>query len=529
MSGALTSAAVAVDSVHKRFRTEAGTVRAVNGITLEVAAGTSLAITGESGCGKSTLLSMIGALEPASEGSVSVAGNPVSRMQEEERAAIRREQIGFVFQSHNLQPFLTAVENVSLQLSLACGDRGYERSLELLGTLGLEDQANKYPDQLSGGERQRVAVARALVHSPSLILADEPTGSLDSDNSATVIDLLCEARAEAGSTLVVITHDPAVAARLDRRVGLSDGRVVSDDAASPAISSGRAGSAVFRYARRDLVRNPRRTIASLVGVILGVGLFSGVLFFIDGSGASMTKRALAPVDIDAQRVLTAPLGEGIRLRQRLATDGPLGRGEKTGMILTVENLGAAPANEVVVNDKLGSGLAYVPGSASREGTAIPDAAGQSPFAHGPGLIGHNAGTLTPGERVEFRYEVRARREIAGAADAALAATISTREKLVPDPANKPDLVPLDELRSRIAEVAGVAAANQLAFAELAPGSLRAGDAAIEAPVKIFGFDGDYAAAYPTIKLARGRSSPDRPCSAPRRRARSESGSATWSS
>ena len=224
-------AAVAVDSVSKEFATDAGPVRAVEGVTLEIEAGRSLAITGPSGCGKSTLLSMIGALEPPSSGRVAVGGQIVSELAEEGRAALRREQIGFVFQSHNLQPFMTAVENVSLQLALGGATDGYERSLELLDSLGIGAEiAGKLPDQLSGGERQRVAVARALVHRPRLILADEPTGSLDTDNSLAVIDLLRAAQGDAGATLIVITHDPAIAGRLDRRIALRDGRLAGSDA-----------------------------------------------------------------------------------------------------------------------------------------------------------------------------------------------------------------------------------------------------------------------------------------------------------
>lgn len=230
MSAEPPGAAVVVESVSKRFETDAGPVQAVDDVSLDVAAGAGLAITGESGCGKSTLLSMIGALEPPSSGRVSVGGAVASEMAEEERAALRRARIGFVFQSHNLQPFLTAVENVSLQLSLAADGGEYERSLQLLALLGLAHASDKYPDQLSGGERQRVAVARALVHQPSLILADEPTGSLDTDNSLAVIDLLLDAQANSGATLIVITHDPAIAARLDRRITLSDGRIVDRDA-----------------------------------------------------------------------------------------------------------------------------------------------------------------------------------------------------------------------------------------------------------------------------------------------------------
>ncbi len=218
--------AVAVDAVTKRFSTDAGPVQAVDGISLSVDAGAGLAITGPSGCGKSTLLSIIGGLESPSTGRVAIGGLQVSDLPEARRARMRRERIGFVFQAPNLQPFLTAVENVSLALALRAGDEPYQRSLTLLADLGLGGAAGKYPDQLSGGERQRVAVARALVHRPGLILADEPTGSLDSDNSGAVVDLLTAARRQIGATLIVITHDPAVARRLEREVRLRDGAIV---------------------------------------------------------------------------------------------------------------------------------------------------------------------------------------------------------------------------------------------------------------------------------------------------------------
>ena len=222
-------AAVEVESVSKSFETEAGPVHAVSGVSVEVPAASSLAVTGPSGCGKSTLLSMIGGLEAPSSGRVSIGGELISAIDDERRAAMRRERIGFVFQSHNLQPFLTAVENVSLQLALAGGEGDADRSVELLGSLGLAGAVGKYPDQLSGGERQRVAVARALVHRPDLVLADEPTGSLDVDNSTAVIDLLCETTVRSGATLIVITHDATVADRLDRRLRLKDGRVLADE------------------------------------------------------------------------------------------------------------------------------------------------------------------------------------------------------------------------------------------------------------------------------------------------------------
>jgi putative ABC transport system ATP-binding protein len=216
---------IRLESVSRHYETPAGLVRAVDGISLEVEAGSSLAITGPSGCGKSTLLGLIGGLEPPSAGRVWIGDQQVSSLPEAERARLRRNGFGLVFQSDNLQPFLTAAENVALQLALNGATDGYGRCRELLGELGLEDQADKLPDQLSGGQRQRAAVARALVHRPRLVLADEPTGSLDADNSAAVIDLLLAAQGELGTTLVVVTHDLSVAARLDRTVALRDGRV----------------------------------------------------------------------------------------------------------------------------------------------------------------------------------------------------------------------------------------------------------------------------------------------------------------
>lgn len=219
------AAAVRLEAVGKRFDTEAGPVHAVDDVSLDLAAGVSLAVTGPSGCGKSTLLSLIGALEPPSAGRVHLGETVVSQLGAGERAALRREQIGFVFQSDNLQSFLTAGENVGLQLALSGAEHGFERVTQLLGALGLQAAVDKYPDQLSGGERQRVAVARALVHRPRLILADEPTGALDPDNSCSVVDLLLQAAADVEATLVVITHDPTVAARLDREIELADGRI----------------------------------------------------------------------------------------------------------------------------------------------------------------------------------------------------------------------------------------------------------------------------------------------------------------
>ena len=218
--------------VAKHYRTGAGTVRAVDGVDLDVDPGGRVAIMGPSGCGKSTLLGLIGGLEPPTHGSVTLGDREVSALRENERARIRRERIGFLFQSHDLLPFLTAAENVELQLALRHPQDGRERTRHLLGALGLGEHADKLPDQLSGGQRQRVGIARALVHRPGLILADEPTGELDTSASDDVIELLLAVQRDAGATLVVVTHDREVARRLDRTVTLRDGRLTAGEAAA---------------------------------------------------------------------------------------------------------------------------------------------------------------------------------------------------------------------------------------------------------------------------------------------------------
>jgi putative ABC transport system ATP-binding protein len=237
-----TPTAIRLDSVVKHYTTPAGLVRAVDGISLEVELGTSLAIMGPSGCGKSTLLGLIGGLEAPTDGRVSIGGHEISRLSERERARLRRDELGFVFQADNLLPFLTAAENVGLQLALDGATNGYQRCIDVLAELGLANDVNKLPDQLSGGQRQRVAVARALIHEPNVILADEPTGSLDADNSATVIDLLLAAQTELGATLVVVTHDGRVAARLDRTLSVRDGRLTDHTARSAQPRAGPPGA-----------------------------------------------------------------------------------------------------------------------------------------------------------------------------------------------------------------------------------------------------------------------------------------------
>ncbi len=223
----MSAAAVRVEDVSMDYETPGGRVRALDGISLEVSAGESLSIVGPSGCGKSTLLGLIGALDVPTAGRVRIGEDEVSGLGERERAALRRGVCGFVFQADNLHPFLTVVENVGFQLALHGADGGAERCVELLVRLGLADELGKLPDQLSGGQRQRVAVARALIHRPAVILADEPTGALDAGNSERVIDLVIAVGGEIGATLVMVTHDPEAAARMDRTVTLRDGRLTT--------------------------------------------------------------------------------------------------------------------------------------------------------------------------------------------------------------------------------------------------------------------------------------------------------------
>jgi putative ABC transport system ATP-binding protein len=203
-------------------------VRAIDGVDLAIEAGSSVAIVGPSGCGKSTLLGLLGGLEQPSAGRIWLDGTEISSLPEAERARIRRESIGFVFQSYDLLPFLTAQENVEFQHALSRKNGSSDRTAELIERLGLSQHAAKLPDQLSGGQRQRVGIARALAHRPRLILGDEPTGELDSEASTSVLDLMLEAQEATGATLVVVTHDADVAARLERVVTLRDGKVVSD-------------------------------------------------------------------------------------------------------------------------------------------------------------------------------------------------------------------------------------------------------------------------------------------------------------
>jgi len=197
----------------------------LDGITLDVATGELLAITGPSGSGKSTLLGLVAGLDRPSSGSIVVGGVDITRLDEDALARFRRETLGYVFQSYHLIPTLTAVENVAVPLEIAGAPNALARARALLDDVGLGDRAHHYPVQLSGGEQQRAALARAVALDPGLLLADEPTGNLDSATGTRIIELLLELRRRRGATLVLVTHDDALARHADRIVVLRDGRV----------------------------------------------------------------------------------------------------------------------------------------------------------------------------------------------------------------------------------------------------------------------------------------------------------------
>jgi putative ABC transport system ATP-binding protein len=198
-------------------------------VTLDVPPGQFLAVAGPSGSGKSTLLGLIAGLDQPTTGYIRVAGVEITRLSEDALARFRLDTLGYVFQAYHLIPTLTALENVAVPLELAGDPDALPRATALLAEVGLADRAHHYPVQLSGGEQQRVAVARAMARRPMLLLADEPTGNLDSGTGKQIIELLVGLRDTLASTLVLVTHDAALAARADRVVTLRDGRVVSDE------------------------------------------------------------------------------------------------------------------------------------------------------------------------------------------------------------------------------------------------------------------------------------------------------------
>ena len=213
-------------NLNKSVQTAAGELHILSGVNLEIKRGESVAIVGVSGSGKSTLLGLLAGLDLASSGEVLLSGTSLNQLDEDGRAALRAQHVGFVFQSFQLMQGLTAVENVMLPLELAGAANARNRASGMLKRVGLEQRLNHYPKQLSGGEQQRVAVARAFANEPSVLFADEPTGNLDRATGERVIDVLFQLNHELGTTLVLVTHDEALAKKCDRQIRLDDGRVI---------------------------------------------------------------------------------------------------------------------------------------------------------------------------------------------------------------------------------------------------------------------------------------------------------------
>jgi putative ABC transport system ATP-binding protein len=208
----------------------AGRVDILRGVDLRIAAGQSVALLGPSGSGKSSLMAVLAGLERATSGSVNIAGKDFTALDEDGLARARRGHIGIVLQAFHLLPTMTALENVAVPLELAGRDDAFATASAELEAVGLGHRLTHYPAQLSGGEQQRVAIARATAPGPDLIFADEPTGNLDAATGSAILDLLFERRSQAGATLLVITHDPALAARCERVLEMQDGLIVKDSA-----------------------------------------------------------------------------------------------------------------------------------------------------------------------------------------------------------------------------------------------------------------------------------------------------------
>jgi putative ABC transport system ATP-binding protein len=221
-----------VRDLTRTYRSGERDLTVLQSVTFHVAEGTTSAIVGPSGSGKTTLLGLCAGLDRASAGTVILGGQPLEQLNEDERALLRRDLVGFVFQNFQLIPTLSALENVAVPLELRGESGARERAAELLDRVGLGDRLDHYPVQLSGGEQQRVGLARAFIHRPRILFADEPTGNLDADTGAAVEDLLFALNRETGTTLVLVTHDIELAGRCGRMIRLRAGAVVEDSNAA---------------------------------------------------------------------------------------------------------------------------------------------------------------------------------------------------------------------------------------------------------------------------------------------------------
>ncbi|MDX5594882.1 ABC transporter ATP-binding protein [Pseudovibrio sp. SPO723] len=217
--------AITLEGVHLSLGQGAGRVHILKGIDLSIAKGQSVGLVGPSGSGKSTLLMVMAGLERVDEGKVIASGQDLSQLSEDALATFRGQNVGIIFQSFHLVPNMTALENVAVPLELAGHKDAFERARKELTAVGLGDRVNHYPTQLSGGEQQRVAVARALVANPDILIADEPTGNLDESTGQQIIDLMFTAQRERGMTLILVTHDPSLAEKCERKVTVRSGEI----------------------------------------------------------------------------------------------------------------------------------------------------------------------------------------------------------------------------------------------------------------------------------------------------------------
>ena len=223
-------ALICLKDVTKQYRIGAVTIRALNGINLAINSGEFVAITGPSGSGKSTVMNLLGCLDGPTSGNYFLQGVNVSGLSDRALSNIRNKQIGFVFQTYNLLPRLSAVENVELPLVYAGESRRREKALNILGRVGLKERSYHRPSELSGGQQQRAGIARALVTDPTILLADEPSGNLDSRTTKEILDLISGLNADYGQTIILVTHESEVAARASRQIHMVDGLIVRDTA-----------------------------------------------------------------------------------------------------------------------------------------------------------------------------------------------------------------------------------------------------------------------------------------------------------
>lgn len=219
---------VLLEDVELKLESEAGSVNILKGINLEITAGKTVSVVGPSGSGKTSMMMLIGGLERQTAGKIHVAGNDLAALDEDGLARFRRDNVGIVFQNFHLVPTMNALENVAIPVELAGMDNAFDRAASALAAVGLDHRITHYPGQLSGGEQQRVALARAIVAGPRLLLADEPTGNLDGRTGDSVMELLFSLRADHGATLLLITHNPALAEQCGRVIDLQDGLIGSD-------------------------------------------------------------------------------------------------------------------------------------------------------------------------------------------------------------------------------------------------------------------------------------------------------------